>query len=529
MQHPILATHLDRFPSTAPGEKPVRRPIRVMETVLRDAHQSLLATRMRTEDMLPILNKLDQVGYWSVEMWGGATFDACLRFLKEDPWERLRLIRKGMPNTRLQMLIRGQNIVGYRHYPDDIVTHFVQRAADCGIDVFRVFDALNDIRNMRHSIEAVLKTGKIAEGAISYTVSPFHTIDRYVEIAKELAGLGCQTLCIKDMAGLLSPYVSRQLVKRLKEEVTVPIHLHCHSTSGMAEGAYLFGIEAGADIVDVAISSMAGGTSQPPTESLVATLQNTTHDTGLDLGILSDIAEYFRVVRQKYAHFESKYTGVDPRVLINQIPGGMISNLASQLQEQDAIDKMDEVLAEVPKVRAELGYPPLVTPTSQIVGTQAVLNVMTGERYQSITRETRNLLLGRYGKTSAPVAQELLRRAEEIEGTPAIHARPADGLEPAWETSLEAVATYKGTFPQDDALNYAIFPQVALPFFEERKRQGPSPEVLAAAIGAIVFQLRTQILEDDNKQGNGSAKRSTNAWKLASRLENLRINPLGRI
>ncbi len=521
----ILATHVD---PALPESKRSRRAIRVTETVLRDAHQSLLATRMRTEDMLPILSKLDQVGYWSLEVWGGATFDSCLRFLREDPWERLCLLRQGLPNTRLQMLMRGQNIVGYKHYPDDIVTTFVNRAAEYGIDVFRVFDALNDVRNMRHTIEAVLKAGKIAEGAISYTVSPFHTVDRYIDLAKELESLGCQTICIKDMAGLLNPFTSRELVQKLKEAVSIPIHLHCHSTSGMAEGAYLMGIEAGADIVDVAISSMAGGTSQPSTESLVATLQNTPHDTGLDLRILAEVAEYFRTVRYKYAHFESKHTGVDPRVLRNQIPGGMISNLANQLLEQDALDKMDDVLEEVPKVRADLGYPPLVTPTSQIVGTQAVLNVIMGERYKSITRETRNLLMGRYGKTPAPVNAELLVLAEEVEGEKAIDIRPADLLEPAWKSAQAAVADENGKHPEDDALNYAIFPQVAQQFFEERKRRGPTPEVLAAAMSAVIYQLRQELLEQDHET-NGIGKRGLNPWKLAARIENLRVSSLSRI
>ncbi|TNE47061.1 MAG: pyruvate carboxylase subunit B [Deltaproteobacteria bacterium] len=524
-QH-ILATHTD---PKDPAKQAPKRPIRVMETVLRDAHQSLLATRMRTEDMLPILPTLDRVGYWSAEMWGGATFDSCLRFLREDPWERLRLIRKAMPNTRLQMLLRGQNIVGYKHYPDDIVVQFVKRAAHTGIDVFRIFDALNDLRNMKLAIETVLEAGKIAEGAISYTVSPFHTIERYVELGKELEALGCQTLCIKDMAGLLTPYTSRELVAGLKEAISIPIHLHCHATSGMAEGAYLMGIEAGADIVDVAISSMAGGTSQPPTESLVATLQNTEFDTGLDLKTLSEVAEYFRSVRTKYAHFESKHTGVDPRVLQNQIPGGMISNLANQLREQDALDKIDEVLSEVPKVRAELGYPPLVTPTSQIVGTQAVLNVIMGERYKTMTRETRNLLLGKYGKTPAPVNPELLKQAEKVEGHKAIEGRPADELSPAWKESLSKVEDQGGEHQEDDALSHAIFPQVAAQYFEERKRTGPSPDELGAAMSAIIFHLRQQILDDGEGDASNSGKHGTNPWKMAARIESLRVSPLSRL
>jgi pyruvate carboxylase subunit B len=445
-----------------------------------------------------------------------------LRFLYEDPWERLRLIRKGMPNTRLQMLIRGQNILGYRHYPDDIVDKFVQRSADCGIDVFRIFDALNDVRNMRRTIEAVLRTGKIAEGSISYTVSPFHTVERYVELAKELEELGCQTLCIKDMAGLLSPYNTYELVKQLKQKITIPIHLHSHSTSGMAMAAHLKGIEAGADLIDVAISSMAEGTSHPPAESMVAILRGTNYDTGLDLNLMTEISDYFRVVRQKYAHFESKYTGVDPQVLQYQIPGGMTSNLANQLREQDALDKMDEVLAEVPRVRADMGYPPLVTPTSQIVGIQAVLNVLAGERYKSLTRETRNLLMGHYGKTPAPVNQELLQRVEELEGEKAIDKRPADLLEPMWESCLEAVREHGGEHIEEDALSYALFPQVALSYFAERKISGPPPEVIAAAMGAIMLQLRQSIVLEE-ASSNGKNGRCYNAWRMASRFESLRI------
>lgn len=493
------------------------RPIRVMETVLRDAHQSLLATRMRTEDMAPILEKLDQVGFWSVEMWGGATFDSCLRFLNEDPWERLRLIRKHMPNTRLQMLMRGQNILGYRHYPDDIVKKFVQKAAAGGIDVFRVFDALNDVRNMKTAIEAVLQEGKIAEGTISYTISPFHTIERFVELAKELEGLGCQTVCIKDMAGLLSPYTTYELVRQIKQNISVPLHLHSHCTSGMTETAYLKAIEAGVDIVDTAVSSMAGGTSQPPTESLVASLQGGPHDTGLDLNALAEVAGYFREVRKKYHHFESAFTGVDPRVLQFQIPGGMISNLANQLREQGALDRMEEVLAEVPRVREELGFPPLVTPTSQIVGTQAVLNVVMGERYKMLTRETRNLLLGRYGHTPADCDPKLVALAEDAEGTKAITCRPADELAPMWEECMQAVVD-KGGNVEEDALSYALFPQVAENFFVERDRVGPNPEVVAAALSAVVFELRQAAFEEE---GSSNGKASLNPWKWAGRLESL--------
>jgi pyruvate carboxylase subunit B len=474
---------------------------------------------MRTEDMLPILQKLDQVGYWSVEMWGGATFDSCLRFLREDPWERLRLIRKAMPNTRLQMLMRGQNIVGYKHYPDDIVRAFVQRSASYGMDVFRIFDALNDIRNMKVAIESVLEQGKIAEGAISYTVSPFHTIERFVAFAKELAALGCQQICIKDMAGLLDPQTAWKLIHAIKEAVSLPIHLHSHCTSGMAEAAYLKGVEAGADIIDTAISALAGGTSQPPTESLVAMLKDSSFDTGLNLDLLTEIADAFRAVRLKYHHFESKHTGVDPRVLRYQIPGGMISNLANQLRDQGALDRMEEVLEEVPRVRADMGYPPLVTPTSQIVGTQAVLNVLLGERYKSISLETRNLLLGKYGRCPAPCDPTLQRRAEEQDKIKAITSRPADLLEPLWEKSLAAVAD-KGGILEDDALSYALFPQVALQYFADRARGGPAPEILAAALAAVVFHLRQDVFDQDAK--NQQTKSSINPWKWAGRLEALR-------
>lgn len=525
MNTDILSIHTDATHALKRGvDEPKRRPIRVTETVLRDGHQSLLATRMRTEDMVPILKQMDQVGYWSVEMWGGATFDSCLRFLKEDPWERLRTIRKHMPNTRLQMLMRGQNILGYKHYPDDIVEQFVKRSAVCGIDVFRIFDALNDIRNMRTAIQAVLREGKIAEGAISYTVSPFHTNERFVELAKELEALGCQTICIKDMAGLLTPYTTYSLVRQLKEHIRVPIHLHSHCTSGMTEAAYLKAIEAGVDIVDTAISSMAGGTSQPPTESLVASLKHTLNDTHLQLEQLTEIAEYFRETRKKYSAFESAYNGIDPRVLRFQIPGGMISNLANQLREQDALDQMEAVLEEVPKVREDLGFPPLVTPTSQIVGTQAVLNVLMGERYKSLTRETRNVLLGRYGATPAQCESTLVKEAEAAEGSSVITTRPADLLEPMWDACLEAVAEQGGD-RVEDALSYALFPQVALAYFQERGHVGPPNETVAAALAAILFQLRQEASEESS-HGHKNGKSAIHPWKWAGRLENMGIRSM---
>ncbi|MCK5530222.1 MAG: pyruvate carboxylase subunit B, partial [Halopseudomonas aestusnigri] len=360
------------------------RKITVTDTILRDAHQSLLATRLRTEDMLPICDKLDQVGYWSLEVWGGATFDACVRFLKEDPWERLRTLRKALPNTRLQMLLRGQNLLGYRHYSDDVVRAFVAKAAENGIDVFRIFDAMNDVRNLKVAIEAVKAAGKHAQGTIAYTTSPVHTVETFVQQAKDMAAMGIDSIAIKDMAGLLTPFATGDLVKALKAELDLPVFIHSHDTAGLAAMCQLKAIENGADHIDTAISSMAWGTSHPGTESMVAALKGTPYDTGLDLELLQEIGMYFHAVRKKYHQFESDFTGVDTRVQVNQVPGGMMSNLANQLKEQGALDRIQDVFAEIPRVREDLGFPPLVTPTSQIVGTQAVLNVLTGERYKSI-------------------------------------------------------------------------------------------------------------------------------------------------
>ena len=404
------------------------KPILITDVALRDGHQSLLATRMRTEDMLPIAQKLDAVGYWSLEVWGGATFDTCLRFLKEDPWERLRALRAAMPNTKLQMLLRGQNLVGYRHYADDVLERFIERSAANGIDVFRVFDALNDVRNVDRALREVKACGKHAEAAICYTVSPVHSVDRYVDMAKQLEDLGTDTLCIKDMAGLLAPLDAYHLVRRLKTAVKVPIHLHSHYTSGMASMSSLMAILGGLDMLDTAMSPLAGGTSHPATETLVASLRNTPYDTGLDLASFLPITEHFRDVRRKYRQFESDFTGVDAEILTSQIPGGMLSNLAAQLTEQNALDRMKEVLDEVPRVRKDMGYPPLVTPTSQIVGTQATLNVLTGERYKVITTETKNYFLGLYGRAPGQVDRDIMARA--IGDDEPIKARPADRLEP---------------------------------------------------------------------------------------------------
>lgn len=432
---------------------------------------------MRTEDMLPIAHKLDTVGYWSLEVWGGATFDTCLRFLKEDPWERLRALRAAMPNSRLQMLLRGQNVVGYRHYADDVVDRFVERAAFNGIDVFRIFDALNDPRNLERSMRAVKGTGKHAQATICYTVSPVHSLDRFVDLAKRLEDMGTETLCIKDMAGLLAPMEAYHLVRRLKAAVRVPIHLHTHYTSGMASMTALMAILGGLDILDTSISPLAGGTSHPPTETLVAALRGTPYDTGLDLPRFSPIAEHFRGVRKKYHQFESDFTGVDADILSSQIPGGMLSNLAAQLAEQNALDKMKQVMEEIPLVRADMGYPPLVTPSSQIVGTQATLNVLTGERYKVITTETKNYFLGLYGRPPGPLNPEILARA--VGDDEPIKGRPADRLEPELEKAKEEIGG-KATSP-DDVLSFALFPSIARDFFEERERGELKPEQLVPA------------------------------------------------
>ncbi len=446
--------------------------LQITDTVLRDAHQSLLATRMRTKDMLPIAEKLDRIGYWSLEVWGGATFDTCLRFLKEDPWERLRTLRKAMPNTRLQMLLRGQNILGYRHYADDVLETFVERAAANGMDVFRIFDALNDTRNMRTSIDAVKKAGKIAEVAVSYTISPVHDNAYFVKMAKEVAGMGADTICIKDMAGLLAPYDAYDLVKAIKSEVDIPIHLHCHCTSGMAPMTYLKAVEAGVDIVDCAISALASGTSQPPTESLVASLKGTEYDTGLDLEAMAEIADYIKGIRKKYNAYESGFTGVDTNVLIYQVPGGMMSNLESQLRDQGAIDKLKDVLLEIPRVREDFGYPPLVTPSSQIVGTQATLNVITGNRYMMIPKESKNVLKGMYGRSVAPFNAEVQKKALKKEEP--VTCRPADLLPPEMEKLTAELGDKAKSV--EDVLSYALFPDVALQFFAEREAGEFKPE-----------------------------------------------------
>ncbi len=485
------------------------QPVRICDTILRDAHQSLLATRMRTDDMLPIAEKLDQVGYWSVEMWGGATFDSAMRFLNEDPWERIRKLKAKMPHTLFQMLLRGQNVVGYKHYPDDVLERFVVKAAENGIYVFRVFDALNDVRNMRKAIEFVKREGAHAQGTICYTISPVHRVDTFVQMAHVLEDLGCDTICVKDMAGLLSPYVAYELVGRLKDEIKIPIQLHTHYTSGMAMAAVLKAVEAGVDIVDTAISALAMVTSQPPTETLVRILQESPRDTGLDLNLLAEISHYFAGVRKKYAAFESGMQGVDVNVLQFQIPGGMLSNLVSQLREQGAEGRYAEVLAEVPRVRAEMGYPPLVTPSSQLVGTQATLNVVLGERYKVIPAEIKNYVRGYYGRPPAPIDAEI--KARVIGDEEPIDCRPADLIPPGMDRARAEVGDLAKS--EEDIISYALFPQVARPFLERRGDGGGAREALVAAVAALVvqrFECRSAAVVE-------KAGISVSPWKIAWR------------
>lgn len=472
------------------------RPLGLTDVILRDAHQSILATRMRLDDMLPIAGKLDQVGFWSVESWGGATFDACIRYLGEDPWERIRALKQAMPNTRQQMLLRGQNLLGYRHYADDVVTKFVERAAINGVDVFRVFDAMNDPRNLQTALQAVKQVGKHAQGTISYTTSPVHTLEMWVDLAKQVEDMGADSLAIKDMAGILTPYVAFELVSRLKQTLSIPIHMQCHATAGLSSAAILKAAEAGIDNVDTAISSMSMTYGHSPTESVVAIFQGTERDTGLDLALLEEVAAYFREIRKKYAAFEGTLKGVDSRILVAQVPGGMLTNMEGQLKEQGASDRFDEVLAEIPRVREDLGFIPLVTPTSQIVGTQAVINVLTGERYKSITKETAGVLKGEYGAAPAPFNKALQEKV--LDGAQAITCRPADLLEPELErltTELREIAAERNIrlaeAEIDDVLTYALFPQIGLKFLENRGNaaafepvpNGLAPQPSAASSG----------------------------------------------
>jgi len=449
------------------------KPLSITEVALRDAHQSLFATRMRIEDMLPICEKLDQVGYWSVESWGGATFDACIRYLGEDPWERLRLLKAAMPNTRQQMLLRGQNLLGYRHFADDVVDKFIERSAVNGIDVFRIFDAMNDMRNIEHAVKAVLRTDAHAQGTISYTTSPAHTLDSWVVLGKQIEDMGAHSICIKDMAGLLKPYEAFELVSRLKKSTSLPVHLHCHATTGLSVPSLLKAAEAGVDNVDTAISPLSMTYSHSPTETIVASLEGTERATGLDLAKLEEISAYFRDIRKKYVQFEGSLKGVDSRILISQVPGGMLTNMESQLKEQGAADKFDEVMHEIPRVREDLGFIPLVTPTSQIVGTQAVLNVISGERYKTITRETAGLLKGEYGATPVPVNKQLQERV--LEGGTPITCRPADLIAPEMDklvAELKDKAKKEGVklapHVEEDVLINAMFNQVGWKFLANR-------------------------------------------------------------
>ncbi|MGF1840195.1 sodium-extruding oxaloacetate decarboxylase subunit alpha [Vibrio atlanticus] len=472
------------------------KPLAITDVVLRDAHQSLFATRMRIEDMLPIAAELDKVGYWSLETWGGATFDSCIRFLGEDPWERLRELKKAMPNTPMQMLLRGQNLLGYRHYADDVVEKFVERAHSNGMDVFRIFDAMNDVRNFETAVKATIDVGGHAQGTLSYTTSPVHNSDTWVDLAKRLEDLGCHSLCIKDMSGLLKPYEAEELITRIKASCDVPLALHSHATTGLSTATAVKAVEAGIDILDTAISSMSCTYGHTPTETVVAMLEGTERDTNLKLDQIEPIAAYFRDVRKKYAKWEGQLKGVDSRILIAQVPGGMLTNMEGQLKEQGAADRMDEVLEEIPRVRKELGYIPLVTPTSQIVGTQAVINVLTGERYKSITKETAGLLKGEYGQAPAEVDAEL--QAKVLDGAEPITCRPADLLKSEMDTlttdllekaKSDGISLAEDTV--DDVLTYALFPQVGLKFLKNRRNPEafePVPMAEAATPVAAVPQ-----------------------------------------
>ena len=483
----------------------------ICETLLRDAHQSLLATRMRTEDMLPFCPVLDEIGYWSLEVWGGATFDTAIRFLGEDPWERLRALRKAMPRTRLQMLLRGQNVLGYKHYPDDIVEKFIVLARRNGIDVFRIFDALNDLRNMEQAMKIAKREGGHVQGTISYTISPVHTDAAFVQMGRDLKAMGADSIAVKDMAGLISPYIAYNLVKALKEEVGLPVQLHTHYTSGFGTAALLKAAEAGVDVVDCAISAMSMSTSQPPTETLVAALKGTPRDTGLDLDALADLARKMTEVRKKYASFEAGVAAVDVNVLQFQVPGGMLSNLVSQLRSQGAMDKYYDVLDEIPRVRKDMGYPPLVTPSSQIVGTQATLNILLGSRYKVIPEEVKQYFRGYYGRPPAPMDPDIQKLA--IGDEQPITCRPADMLAPAWEDAKEEIGDLARS--DEDVMSYALFPQIARPFLNRRKQGLGGKEELAAAIGEALYQ---QAVGREAKPvvAAGPAQGSS-MWKLAAR------------
>lgn len=459
--------------------------VRLTETVFRDAHQSLLATRMRTRDMLPIAETLDEVGFFSMEVWGGATFDSCIRYLNEDPWERLRALKLAMPNTPMQMLLRGQNLVGYRHYADDIVEKFVEKAAKNGVDIFRIFDAVNDIRNMQVAIKTAKKMDSYVQGSVCYTTSPVHSIEQFTKMATELADLGCDSICIKDMAGLIMPHDAYDLVASMKEKIDIPVCLHSHCTSGMAPMSFIFACEAGVDILDTAISPLGWGSSHPPTESIVASLEGTPYNTGLDLKLLTEIKRYFEKLMEVYAPvFNPTSARVDTNVLVYQVPGGMLSNFVSQLIEQKALDKYDEVLAEIPRVREDLGYPPLVTPTSQIVGSQAVLNVLTGERYKAVPKEVKDYVKGLYGKSPAEINPKI--KAEILEDEEPITVRPADLIKPEYE-KMKAEAEGKGLVKkEEDILTYALYPQVAEKFLKGEAKEEVLKKVASSEVPAAV-------------------------------------------
>ena len=505
------------------------RGVLVTDTTFRDAHQSLMATRMRIESMLPIADKIDQVGFFSLEVWGGATFDVCIRYLNEDPWDRVRALKKHIQKTPLQMLLRGQNIVGYKNYPDDVLTKFIENAAEVGIDIFRIFDAVNDTRNLETSIETVRSVGAHAQGSVCYTISPVHTTEYYVKTANRLAELGCDSICIKDMAGMLAPNDAYNLISAFKREVGLPVHLHCHSTSGMALMTYLRACDAGVDVIDTAFSSLASGTSQPPIETVVAALKGTAHDPGFDLALLIEISEYFRDLREK--HFDPVHLinpmaeRIDTSILTHQIPGGMFSNLISQLKEQNAMDRLQEVLEEVPRVRRDLGYPPLVTPTSQLVGTQAVFNVLSGERYKIVSNEVKDYVKGFYGRPPAPIDEEIRKRIVGDEAV--ISCRPADMLEPQLkEVPEEASRLFE---KEEDAITYALFPKTAMEFFKRRAQKHKEKTIMISAaerqeleeVAALTAAMVTYLNSVSRVRAvipTRSAERPS-AWSLTARRE----------
>jgi len=490
------------------------KKIHITELVLRDGHQCQIATRLRTEDMLPICPQLDALGFWSIEAWGGATFDACVRFLKEDPWERLKLLRKFLPNSRIQMLLRGQNLLGYRHYSDDVVEAFVKQSANNGVDVFRIFDAMNDVRNLTTSIKAVKKYKKHAEGTLSYTTSPVHDIPYFVSLAKEMESYGCDTIAIKDMAGLLTPSATKELVTSLKKSISLPIHIHSHATSGLASINLLTAVQNGADIIDTCNSSFAEGASHPSTESMIAALEDLGYKTDIDIKKVEEISEQLKIVRKKYWQFESDYTGVDTRVLSNQVPGGMISNLSNQLKEQGALDRMNEVLLEIPKVREDLGYPPLVTPTSQIVGTQAVLNVLTGARYKSITNEVKSYFMGEYGKAPGKVNQKIQMMA--IGEKKPLTSRPADLLEP--ELAKLKIEAEQITKSDEDILTYAMFPDIAKIFLTGSGYTGEARRPFYVSVDGISEEVLVETLyEVEVTNGKKSSKKQAHDTSKISR------------